>query len=142
MRGALTSTSLPRPVAPKIPRPSQASGLSHPRVSDCPTGCADVAAPLIHYSCLGQGIKAASSPGNDCISKSPSIIPLKSGKGKEGESPPTHHPPPTLSLGSFPLNNSPSVSSAGRTFRRLGWLYCVSVWGYLDPRYTAWREKN
>lgn len=66
----------PAPRSPRSPSPRRPRGLGHPRVSDCPTGCADVADPLIHSSCLGHGRKAASSPGNDCISKSPLTIPL------------------------------------------------------------------
>lgn len=58
------------------PQPSGPRGWVT-RVSDCPTGCADVAAALIHSSCLGHARKAASSPGNDCISKSSQTIPLK-----------------------------------------------------------------
>lgn len=89
----------PPPPPPLLPPPTPGSGpqgLRHPRVSDCPTGCADVAAPLIHSSCLGYGRKAASSPGNDCISKSPQTIPLKNGKGKATE----RRGPPKLYFGS------------------------------------------
>lgn len=73
--GRSPSAPLPAPRSPRAPSPGRPRGLGHPRVSDCPTGCADVAAALIHSSCLGHGRKAASSPGNDCISKSPLTIP-------------------------------------------------------------------
>lgn len=45
--------ALPRP-ASREPRAQQARGLRDPRVSDCPTGCANVADPLIHSRCLGH----------------------------------------------------------------------------------------
>lgn len=77
----------PPPAPDPTPSPRRPCKRCHPLVSDCPTGSADVAAPLIHSSCLGHGRKAASSPGNYCISKSPQTIPLKSGKGKESPSP-------------------------------------------------------
>lgn len=75
----------PPPRGAQDPRPQQAPRARSPaREQD-----ADVAAPLIHASCLGQGRKAASSPGNDCISKSRLTIPLTAERERRqrGEAP-------------------------------------------------------